>query len=153
ERSRRFLNALEDGARQRGVANITPIEADIVERAFEHLHADAAWCRWVLSFVRDPRTAVAHIGASLRSGGVAVFHEYLDYRTWRLAPRAEAFERFVGAVIESVRRDGGSIDSALALPANLAQTGFDVVSLKPIIDTVPPSSDVWTWPASFAVAF
>src|SRR5690349_14788469 len=51
ERSRRFLDALAERARQRGLQNITSIEADVVEAAFGDGIADAAWCRWVLSFV------------------------------------------------------------------------------------------------------
>jgi SAM-dependent methyltransferase len=153
ERSRRFLDALEHMAHQRGLANITTTEADVVDASFGEAVANASWCRWVLSFVRDPRAVVDHLARALRPGAVAVFHEYLDYRTWRLAPRSTAFERFVAAVIDSIRDGGGFVDSALALPTILADAGFEIVDLKPIIDVVPPSSAIWRWPASFANVF
>ena len=153
ERSRRFLDALESMARGRGLANITTVEADVVDAPFGEAVADASWCRWVLSFVRDPKAVVGHLARALKPGAVAVFHEYLDYRTWRLAPQSPPFERFVGEVIESIRAGGGFVDSALALPTILGDAGFDIVEVKPIIDVVPPSSAIWPWPASFANLF
>jgi ubiquinone/menaquinone biosynthesis C-methylase UbiE len=153
ERSRRFLDALEDMARRRGLGNITTVETDVVDASFGENVADASWCRWVLSFVRDPRAVVDHLARALRPGAVAVFHEYLDYRTWRLAPRSLAFEHFVAEVVDSIRDGGGFIDSALALPTALADAGFEIVELKSIIDVVPPSSAIWQWPAGFANLF
>ena len=153
ERSRRFLDTLNVTARQRGFTNIATLEADVVETAFGEQVADATWCRWVLSFVRNPDAVVAHLADALKSGGVAVFHEYLDYRSWRLAPRCVVFEHFVGEVIDSIRRGGGFVDSALALPKILAEMGFEIIAIKPIIDVVPPSSAIWKWPASFAAVF
>lgn len=153
ERSRRFLGALEDNARRRGYSNITTIEADAVDASFGEHVADAAWCRWVLSFVREPKAVVAHLGRALKPRGVAVFHEYFDYRTWRLAPRSLPFERFVASVSESVRAEGGFVDSAVALPTTLVELGFEIIATKPIIDIVPPSHPLWQWPASFVTVF
>jgi len=153
ERSRRFLDALEDNARRRGYGNITTIEADAVDASFGERVAEAAWCRWVLSFVREPKAVVAHLANTLKPRGVAVFHEYFDYRTWRLAPRAPAFEHFVSRVSESIRADGGFVDSALALPTTLVELGFEIVATKPIIDIVPPGHPLWQWPASFVAVF
>ena len=88
ERSRRFLDALESMARGRGLANITTVAADAVDAPFGEAVADASWCRWVLSFVREPKAVVAHLARALKPGGVAVFQEYLDYSSWRLAPQS-----------------------------------------------------------------
>jgi SAM-dependent methyltransferase len=153
ERSRRFIDALEDMARRRGLGNITTLEADVVDASFGEGVADAAWCRWVLSFVREPKAVVAHLARALKRGGVAVFHEYLEYGTWRLAPHAPAFEHFVAEVSNSIRAGGGFVDSALALPTDLDDAGFEIVAMKPIIDVVPPSSAIWQWPASFMAIF
>jgi SAM-dependent methyltransferase len=153
ERSQRFLDALETRIRQRGLHNITGVEADVVEAAFGEGVADAAWCRWVLSFVRKPKAVVAHLARALKPGGVAVFHEYLDYRTWRLAPRSDAFERFVDAVVEGVAADGGFMDSGLALPSQLWSAGFEILSTRPMIETAAPGTPFWQWPASFAAVF
>ncbi|MBI1212067.1 MAG: methyltransferase domain-containing protein [Alphaproteobacteria bacterium] len=153
ERSRRFLDALTARTRRHRLHNVSTIEVDVVDATFGEAVADAAWCRWVLSFVREPKAVIGHLARALKPGGVAVFHEYLDYRSWRLAPRSTMFERFVDAVIDSVRAEGGKIDSGLALRHHLADAGFEIRSARPIIEIVPPGNAFWQWPASFVASF
>lgn len=148
ERSARFLGALEARADHLGLTNITTIEGDLLDGIPGEAMADALWCRWVLCFVADPRAALRTMLATLKPGGVAVFHEYADYRSWRFAPHRPALERYVDAVMASWRATGGEPDIALELPCWLADEGF-AVEVRPIIDAVPPSSFVWHWPASF----
>lgn len=54
ERSRRFLEVLEDRARRLGLTNIETREQDVTESGFGDGTADMTWCRWLLSFVNDP---------------------------------------------------------------------------------------------------
>ena len=61
ERSRRFLDALSHFAAARGLANIEPVEADLLEYDWPQAIADRAWCRWVLAFVeRSGEGAARH---------------------------------------------------------------------------------------------
>ena len=149
ERSRRFLDALEATRRQRGLDNIETLELDLDEADPSTQSADGAWCRWVLCFVKKPRAVLERIANALRPGGTIVLHEYFDYSTWRLAPRSPEIEEFVAAVMQSWRAQGGEPDIALELPRWLAELGFEIKSLQPIIEVVPPSSFVWQWPKSF----
>jgi ubiquinone/menaquinone biosynthesis C-methylase UbiE len=153
ERSERFLSALEATAGARNLANIDTLEADITEAPIGEAIADAAWCRWVFSWLTKPERGVANISSALKAGGVAVFHEYLNYAAWGLLPHDAAFAAFVKAVIDSVAQTGADIDSAHALPKHLEQAGFEIVSLAPIVDVVAPSNYVWRWPAAFARAY
>lgn len=148
ERSARFLAALRARTDRVGLANVTAIEGDLLEVGPGEATADALWCRWVLCFVADPRAALRAMLAMLKPGGVAVFHEYADYRAWRFAPRRPALEHYVDAVMASWRATGGEPDIALDLAGWLAEEGF-AVEVRPIIDVVPPASFVWQWPASF----
>jgi SAM-dependent methyltransferase len=149
DRSRRFLDALEAGCRQRGLDNVEAIELDLDEGALPAIVADGAWCRWALAFLRRPRELVARLGAILRPGGTLVAHEYFDYSTWRLSPRSPEFEEFVRVVMESWRVSGGEPDVGLELPRWLAELGFEVQSQQPIVDVVGPSNFVWQWPKAF----
>lgn len=153
ERSARFLDALREAAQRDAVENISTIEADITEGSLGEAVADAAWCRWVFSWLTQPERGVANIARALKVDGIAVFHEYLDYGTWGLAPRSEAFSALVHATIDSVAKTGASIDSAVRLPRQLEDAGFEIVSLKPIIDIVEPRNYVWQWPVAFARGF
>jgi ubiquinone/menaquinone biosynthesis C-methylase UbiE len=149
ERSARFLNVL----REAHAPNVTALEGDITETPIGERIADAAWCRWVFSWLTDPERGVANIARALKPGGVAVFHEYLHYASWGLAPHSPAFTAFVNAVCDSVAKTGANIDSALALPRHLEDTGFEIVALTPLIDVVTPDNYVWLWPTSFARSF
>jgi len=110
---------------------------------------DAVWCRWVASFVSSPQTLVEKIAAALRPGGTAVFHEYADYATWRLAPRRAAMEEFVQRVIDAWRASGGEPDVAPSLLKHLTHHGFTIRHAAPIIFCARPQDYVWKWPAAF----
>ena len=110
ERSRRYLDALVARAAARGLRQLEAVEADVVTDGFGAVTADAAWCRWVLCFVSDPRAVIRRIRAALRPGGVAVFHEYIDYGAWSLAPPCAPHAHFVEQVIASWRAEGGEPD-------------------------------------------
>lgn len=149
DRSRRFLDALEAARRRRGLDNITQHELDLDEAAIPADGADGAWSRWVFAFVKRPRALLERVRDVLRPGGMVVMHEYVDYATWRLAPRSPEHEEFVRVVMESWRADGGEPDIGLELPRWLGELGFELRELRPLIDIAPPSSYLWQWPKSF----
>lgn len=149
ERSRRFLDAASEMCAQRNLRNVRFQEADLMETSIGVSHFDAAWCRWVASFVSDAGKLVSRIAKCLRPGGVAIFHEYLDYRTWRLAPRRPAMEEFVAEVMASWRAAGGEPDIGLSLPGSLRAAGFRVTHFVPRVFTISPRDFMWQWPASF----
>ena len=149
ERSVRFLDTLHAAANARTLRNINTIEGDITEQSLGRHTADASWCRWVFSWLTQPERAVANLATALKPGGIAVFHEYLSYASWQLAPHSPAFESFVAATIESVHKTGAQMDAALTLPTLLEAAGFEIIGLTPIVDVVRPDNYVWQWPAAF----
>lgn len=149
DRSRRFLDALADGARRRGVSAIEAHELDLDEAPLPVANADGAWSRWVYAFVRRPRPLLEKVVAALRPGGTLVMHEYVDYRGWRLSPRSEVFESFVTAVMASWRAEGGEPDIGLDLPRWLAELDVEVLERNMITEAVTPGDFVWQWPKAF----
>jgi SAM-dependent methyltransferase len=149
ERSARFLEFAKKACAARGLTNVRFREADLMEESLGKLEYDAAWCRWVASFVSSPEKLIHEIAGALRPGGAAIFHEYIDYRTWRLAPRRPAVERFVEEVIASWRATGGEPDVALNFPALFRAAGLRIVEANPRVLTVSPGDYAWQWPASF----
>jgi len=145
DKSERFLAAL-DG---RHLDNVAVSRADLENGEFPDVAADGAWCRWVLSFTRNPRDVLARIAAALKPHGIAVFHEYFDYSTWRAAPGCIDLEPFVNAVMRSWRDHGGEPDIGLSLPGWLAELGFDVCKMRPIVEAVQPGDAKWEWLRSF----
>lgn len=149
ERSARFVNAARMRCAGRGAAAARIDEADVVQDGISAGPFDVAWCRWVASFVRSPEALVAAIAGALAPGGVALFHEYGNYASWRLLPPRASFGEFVGAVMTSWRNTGGEPDVALRLPALLRAAGFRIVDLRPLVFTTTPQDFVWQWPATF----
>src|SRR5438045_5325183 len=149
DRSRRFLDALESSAAQRGLHNIDVFEADLDEDALPELKVDGVWVRWVFAFMKHPQELLAKVIRLLKPGGTIVIHEYFDYATWGFAPRSEVFETFVTAVMKSWREGGGEPDIGLMLPQWLGEYGLKIHSVRPIVDVITPRSFVWQWPKTF----
>jgi SAM-dependent methyltransferase len=149
ERSRRFLDALADQAGSLGLGNIEAREQDVCDDAFGEALADAAWCRWVLSFVADPARTIGHIARALRPGGVAVFHEYADYGAWQMMPPSPEVDRFRSLVMQSWRDAGGEPNIGLHVPGWIEAEGMEIVEVRPLIEIVGRGDDLWRWPAAF----
>jgi SAM-dependent methyltransferase len=149
DRSERFLAVARAQAQARGITRIRFQQQELNDPLVTEGAFDAAWCRWVFAFVRDPRALLARIGAVLTPGGRIVIHEYFDYGAWRLAADAPAFNDFVTAVIASWRASGGEPDIGLALPGWLEEDGFELLHTRTHIDVITPRDFIARWPLSF----
>jgi SAM-dependent methyltransferase len=148
ERSARFIAHGTAQCRARGLTQVRYVEGDVMQ-PLPATGMDASWCRWVGSFVPSAQTLVDNIAAALKPGGIALFHEYADYRSWRPAPRRPLLEEFVGHVMASWRDSGSEPDVARELPALLKARGFAVRHVEPIVWTVSPADPLWRWLAAY----
>lgn len=149
ERSGRFLEAARERCRRRGLSNVEFREADLMEVSLGQLNFDASWCRWVACFVSSPAKLIGNIAGALRPGGLAIFHEYSDYETFRFMPIRPALEKFAQEVMASWRASGGEPNVARDLPRLLRECGMRVLEILPRVRTVAPHEYAWQWPASF----
>jgi SAM-dependent methyltransferase len=149
ERSRRFLDTLEAQAKARGMSQVHAFELDVVTDDIPVKDADAAWARWILAFLPDAKPALKKLVDAVRPGGALVFHEYIDYQTWKLAPEAPNFERFVAEVTNNWRGAGGEPDIGRVLPAWLTEMGLKLESFRPYVDIVSKDDNIWRWPIGF----
>jgi ubiquinone/menaquinone biosynthesis C-methylase UbiE len=149
ERSDRFAQAARDRCAALGHTNVEIHQLDLMNHPLPASGLDATWCRWVASFVQSPSVLARKLAHALKVGGTAIFHEYIDYSTWRLAPPSRALEQFVQRVMDSWRANGGEPDIARTLPSLLTQSGFHIRSAVPRVFCARPGEPVWQWPASF----
>jgi SAM-dependent methyltransferase len=149
ERSARFVSFCRQEADRRGLGNMRFVEADLTLPLPLSERFDALWCRWVASFVKDLPQLATTAESALRPGGMAVFHEYVDYATWRTIPRSATLEEFVAEVMGSWRASGGEPDIAFTLLPALRQAGLEIMNAKPIVFAVGPGNFMWKWPSSF----
>lgn len=153
ERSSKFVSAIREACRARSITNVQVHELDLMTDDIPSGPFDFAWCRWVICFVSNPALAIRKMAAVLKQGGLAVFHEYGYYATWRFAPPRPMMERFKEHVIESWRASGGEPDIGAHLPSLLAQNGFVLRSARPHIFCIRPNDDMWQWPATFIESY
>ena len=70
-------------------------------------------------------------------------------RTWRLLPDSDELNEFVDRVIAAWRADGGEPDIGRSIPHWLERSGFDVLSVTPIVEVLTPADAMWQWPKAF----
>ena len=145
----RFVAAARKRCAERDLTHVRVEKHDLMVDQIPGRAFDAAWCRWVACFVSSPELLVARVAGALRPRGVAVFHEYGDYASWRLMPPRPSVDRFVSAVVSSWRATGGEPDIGLKLPGLLHQSGFRVHSVRPLVFAVTPTEFMWQWPSMF----
>ncbi|MGI8891564.1 MAG: class I SAM-dependent methyltransferase [Chthoniobacterales bacterium] len=149
ERSGKFIQSMKERCGGRGLENVEIHELDLMIDELPGNSFDFSWCRWVASFVTEPRLLVEKLGRVMRPGGASIFYEYAHYLTWRFIPRLPNQERFAQEVKASWAAVSGKADVALDLPVYLASSGFVLRSIKPRIYCVSPTEYMWQWPSSF----
>ena len=149
ERSDVFVKAAATACAQRGLSQVRIVKLDLMTDPIPTSAMDAAWCRWVASFVSSPRILAERIAVAVKEGGVAIFHEYVDYSSWRMVPPRPAVDEFVRQVVTSWRDKGGEPDVAPALIGHLTEAGFVVREATPRVFCVRPGDDIWGWPSAF----
>ena len=75
-------------------------------------------------FLIEVKLLIHKINKSLRNGGVAIFYEYINYRSFRLIPQTEELNSFVEHVVSNWHESGGEPDIANVLPTLLAENGL-----------------------------
>ena len=149
ERSSRFLSHLRAECARLRLPQVEPLEADLDQPLPLSTRADRLWCRWVCAFVHHPRELIAGIRSVMNDNAAVVFHEYCEYRSWRLLPACPELDEFVDLVVARWRGDGGEPDVGRSIPAWLEESGFKIESLRPIVEVLTPADYMWQWPKAF----
>src|SRR5437588_11218757 len=58
ERSNKFVGAMQNAVRARGLTNVTIHELDLVSDDLPNGSFDFSWCRWVIAFVSNPALVI-----------------------------------------------------------------------------------------------
>ena len=149
ERSSKFVQAVKETCRARALTNVEIHELDLMIDDLPGAEYDFSWSRWVVAFVSDPDRLIGKIARALKPNGVAIFHEYAAYASWRFAPPRPGQEKFREHVIETWRDSGGEPDIGLELPGLLQRNGLAVRSATPHIFCLQPNDYMWQWPSVF----
>ena len=149
ERSARFVEAGRAMLASHGLDNFQYHELDLMADPLPAGGVDASWCRWVACFVSSPPLLVDKIAATLRPGGVAIFHEYIQYDSLRITTAGPRMREFVRQVEQGWREAGGEPNIAPAVVRLLQERGFSIRDAIPRVFCVRPGDAMWQWPATF----
>jgi ubiquinone/menaquinone biosynthesis C-methylase UbiE len=149
ERSARFVEAGRAMLESHGLGNVQYHELDLMADPLPAGGMDASWCRWVACFVSSPALLLDKLAAVIRPGGVAIFHEYIQYDSLRLAPTGPRLREFVRQVEEGWREAGGEPNVAPVVVKLLQERGFSIREAIPRVFCARPGDELWQWPATF----
>lgn len=149
ERSARFVEAGRAMLAGHGIANVEYHELDLMTDPLPAGGMDASWCRWVACFVASPALLLDKIEAATRPGGVAIFHEYIQYDSLRVTTAGPRMREFVQQVEQGWREADGEPNIAPAVVRLLQERGFSIRDAIPRVFCVRPGDAFWQWPATF----
>lgn len=90
---------------------------------------DVAYCRFLLSHLRNPIDAVLEIRSALRPGGVLMLVD-VDFSGYFWYPESRAQSRYYELYTEAVKRRGGDPNIGPRLPSLLKEAGFENIRIN-----------------------
>jgi len=144
-----FITALEQEALRLGLGQVDARQCRVEELDLEGESLDAAYGRWILSWLPDVQCVFAQLGKALKPGGVYVLQEYLNWGAMNLLPRSPVFERGVEACMASWQIGGGTINIAQEVPALAREVGLEVEYFEVNARSGQVGSLIWNWLGDF----
>lgn len=151
--SQRFIAHVREQAAARGLQHVHAEVQDLAALSLPEVSVDGAFARWVMCFLPDPATVIAHVARALRPGGTFVILDYSHYEGFCMAPPSAVVERVFAAVANSFREHGGNPDVGLELPTHMRDAGLEVRSIRPLVRVGRPGTPLWDWPRTFFEIF
>ncbi len=153
DKSERFLVFLKENCERQSCAQIELSLGSVEDIELPAGSLDAAYARWLLSWVEDAGAVVERVAQCLRPGGVLVLQEYLDWGAMRLAPRHGFFDRAVAACLQSFKDGGATIDIGERVPEFAAGCDLEVEYFAPVARAGGPGSMEWRWVEQFLLEY
>lgn len=152
--SEKFLKYLrEHSSKLKTNQKITTHQAYIEQLDLPQKNFEAAFCRWLMIFVKDPAVAIEKVSEHLQPGAEFLLQEYVSYDSMDLVPDFKHMKPVVDAIFKSWRDQGGDPNRGKKLPFWLEKAGFDILHIEPVAKFARPDDELWAWPDSFYKSF
>ena len=149
ERSVNYINACQELKTAKSYNQLSIASVDLMHAPLPNGPFDAAWCRWVCSFLPDPQILIKNLSKVIKPGGCAVFMEYVHYASWRMLPAEPMVETFVNRVINSWKNTGSVADAAPIILGALQENDFEIIETTPRIFCCKPGDPHWAWVTAY----
>jgi ubiquinone/menaquinone biosynthesis C-methylase UbiE len=126
-----YLDFAEERAREEGLRNVTFRRGDVFELPFADATFDVVWAKYLLQWLKEPKTALAELKRVTKPGGFVVSCDYAGFATEHFPVDAD-FERQVREVMATLV--DGNIGRKIA-PFMIA-LGFRDVQVRMETDTL-----------------
>ena len=146
--SEKFLNHLKTQMDRRGTGNIQTLACDVHEMELPSESFDRVYSRWLMCFLREPRTVVQKIARALKPGGILAINDYFSY-DWVMVPRSKAFDHTIEAIRKSWQLGGANIEIQKEMPEIMLNCGLEIIEIQPIHRLGRPGGDFWNWAETF----
>lgn len=103
-------------------------DADIYDHGLTPGSVDIVVCRFILSHLNRRIEAMRKIGEALAPGGLLVCEDP-DLTTLYTEPRADAYERILGLMLQAGRLRGADYEFGRRMHTAAREAGFEVMSL------------------------
>ncbi|HUF02879.1 MAG TPA: methyltransferase domain-containing protein [Aridibacter sp.] len=143
--SERFVSLVSSRIESLGFSNIIASKGDVTSLNLESGTFDFVFSRWLYCFLREPEQAAHEALRILKPGGKLVVMDYLNYLAAGIFPGSESLNSIFPAYLKTVNEHYGSYNIGGVLPSMLAEIGFEIVSLEPIVRIARPGQNVWRW--------
>lgn len=149
DQSNAFVAFLARERELRGLGQIEPSLGPVETLELAPESVDVVYSRWLFCWLADPEAVLARAARALRSGGVILLQEYLDWAAMKHLPRDAAFDRTVEACMRSWLAARACIDIAEKLPALAERCELTIERVRPIARIGRVGSLEWRWLSGF----
>ncbi len=144
-----FIEELKREAKRQGLKNIDAQMSRVEELGLAPESLDAAYGRWILSWLPDVDCVFSQLASALRPGAAYVLQEYLDWGAMKILPRSEILDRAVDACMQSWLDGGGTINVSEEVPRLALKFGLEVEYFEINGRSGSVGSLIWGWLEEF----
>ena len=148
DESQRWVDHVEGRARQEGWTGLRVERTRLQDLRVEAGAYDAAVLRWVLSFLPEPGSVLAHLARGLRPGGRLGVMDY-NHLGVSLFPRSEGFDAVIRATREAYRLGGGDPFVMGSIHRHFRTAGLEPAHLENFVLAGGPGSPAFAWADRF----
>jgi ubiquinone/menaquinone biosynthesis C-methylase UbiE len=132
-----------------GFTNVDLHASDFDRMSLPENTFDAAYSRWIFSWLDDPRPTAEKVFRSLKPGGYFLLQEYVHWGAFSVNPERKNIRAAVEACRESWRLMPSEIDIGPQMVEVLADFGMEIVHVQSLTKVGRPGELAWQWPGTF----
>lgn len=151
--SQRYIDFVNRTPVPPGSAPIDARLADAHDPGLAPGSIDAAYSRWVFTFLPEPARAVASVSRALKPDGTFTIHDYHQWEQIYWGPNSATVETVRRAVLSSYKAAGADTRIGQKLPALMRDAGLIVRDILPIQMIARPNDALWQWPRTYFASF